>query len=335
MPQPLQIAIVAIPDAVISTMTGIFDVLNSFGMLAGTDDVLPDRTPFDVRIVAETAAPVPLASGLPVAPHAGIADVPRADIVIVPSVVMGPAGWVKGRYGDLVDWIGAQHARGAVLYSACSGVFLLAETGLFAGRETTVHFEYRDAFVEAFPDVPTHPEKVLVVSGEREDLVSSGASNTWHDLVLYLISRHVSPPAAQTVAKFFALQWHQDGLAPYMRFTPPTDHGDAVIADAQSWLTVHYAAASPVEEMVRRSGLAERTFKRRFAAALGMSPIAYVQRLRVEEARKRLERTEESVEKVSWAVGYEDPSAFRRLFRRTTGISPAGYRRKFKPPAWD
>jgi len=93
--------------------------------------------------------------------------------------------------------------------------------------------------------------------------------------------------------------------------------------------------AAPVDEMLRRSGLTVRTFKRRFSRALGMSPIAYVQRLRVEEAKKRLERTSDSVEAISWAVGYEDPSAFRRLFARIAGITPAKYRRKFQVPNYE
>ena len=141
------------------------------------------------------------------------------------------------------------HADGALLCSACSGVFLLAETGLFDGRESTVHWGYAEAFAKVFPRVPLSPERVLVVSGEREEFITSGASMTWHDLVLYLIARHVGATAAQTVARYFALQWHHDGLAPYIVFQGRRDHGDAAIADAQVWLANHFSVASPVEEM--------------------------------------------------------------------------------------
>jgi len=329
---PLHVSIIAIPDAVISTMSGLYDVLNAFRIMRGLDDAIPAEPPFTVEIVAADRAPVQLASGLPVQPQRSIAELPRSDIVIVPSVVFGAAGWTKGRYPELVAWLAEQHRQGALLCSACSGVFLLAETGLFDGAETTIHWEYQEAFHKVFPAVPLKPEQVLVVAGTREELVSSGASNTWHDLVLYLIARFVGPPTAQAVAKFFALQWHRDSLAPYMRFTARRDHGDAAIAESQDWIAGHYPAAAPVEEMMKRSGLGARTFKRRFAKALGMSPIAYVQRLRIEEAKKRLERTADSVEAIGWAVGYEDPSAFRRLFTRIAGIAPAKYRRKFQVP---
>ena len=226
------------------------------------------------------------------------------------------------------------HDRGALLCSACSGVFLLAETGLFDGRESTVHWGYAPEFKKTYPNVPLLPERVLVVAGEREQLITSGASMTWHDLVLYLIARHVGATAAQAVARFFALQWHHDGLAPYIVFQGSTEHGDGVIADAQGWLASHFAVASPVEEMIRRAGVAERTFKRRFKAATGFAPIDYVQRLRVEDAKRRLERTDAPIDEISWRVGYEDPAFFRRLFRRTTGLSPGAYRRRFRIPSY-
>ena len=224
------------------------------------------------------------------------------------------------------------HARGAVLCSACSGIFLLAETGLFDGKDATVHFGYARHFAAAHPAVPIHPERVLVISGLREELVSSGASTTWHDMVLYLIARYAGATDAQEVARMFALQWHQDGLAPYITFEGTSDHGDAEIQGAQRWLSTHFSVANPVEEMIKRSKLAERTFKRRFTAATGLAPIAYVQRLRIEDAKRRLERTDAPVDEISWRVGYEDAAFFRRLFKRTTGLAPGAYRKRFRIP---
>jgi transcriptional regulator GlxA family with amidase domain len=153
-------------------------------------------------------------------------------------------------------------------------------------------------------------------------------------LVLYLIARHVGATAAQTVARFFALQWHHDGLAPYIVFQGRKDHGDTVVTDAQGWLSTHFSVVSPVDQLVRRSGLAERTFKRRFTEATGFAPIEYVQRLRIEDAKRRLERTDASADEISWQVGYEDAAFFRRLFKRFTGLTPGAYRRRFQVPAF-
>jgi transcriptional regulator GlxA family with amidase domain len=247
-------------------------------------------------------------------------------------VILKPRGWQRDRYPRLVEWVNRMYERGAVLCSACSGVFLLAETGRFDGKDATVHFGYARAFAATYPAVPIHPERVLVIAGSRDELVSSGASTTWHDMVLYLIARFAGATAAQEVARLFALQWHQDGLTPYMVFEGKSDHGDGEIQAAQKWLGNHFSIANPVDEMIKRSKLAERTFKRRFTNATGLAPIAYVQRLRIEDAKRRLERTEAPVDEISWRVGYEDAAFFRRLFKRTTGLAPGAYRKRFRIP---
>lgn len=325
------VSLVALPEAVASTLFGIFDVMNGFG-LAASSQAAAGRAPFQVEIVGEAKGPLELASGVPVAVQRAIDTIDTTDLVIVPSMLLPRRGWQKGRYPHLVEWLHAMYQQGAVLCSACSGIFLLAETALFDGKPATVNFHYAQAFTALYPAIPVHPERVLVISGTRDELVSSGASTTWHDLVLYLIARYAGAAVAQQVARMFALQWHQDGLTPYMIFEGKSDHGDAEIQSAQQWLSKHFAVANPVEEMIKRSKLAERTFKRRFAGATGLTPIAYVQRLRIEDAKRRLERTDASVDEISWRVGYEDPAFFRRLFKRTTGLAPGAYRKRFRIP---
>lgn len=326
----LHVSLLALPEASVSTIAGIFDVMHGPTLLGlGGPGGQP---PFRVEVVGEESGSMTLASGLPFEVRRSIGEIDATDIVIVPSVVLRPGGWEKGRYPRLLQWLQRMHDGGAMLCSACSGIFLLAETGLFDGKDATVHFWYARAFQSLYPEVVIHPDRVLVISGLREELVCSGASTTWHDLVLYLTARHAGATVAQEVARMFALQWHQDGLAPYIVFEGKTDHGDGEIASAQQWLTRHFSVAHPVEEMIKRSRLAERTFKRRFASATGLPPLEYVQRLRIEDAKRRLERTDAPVDEISWRVGYEDPAFFRRLFRRTTGMAPGAYRKRFRIP---
>ena len=327
---PRHVSLVALPDAVVSTLAGIFDVMNGVSLMGLATPGRPP--PFRIEIVGESRGPLPLASGVPVDVQRQVETVDSSDIVVVPSVLLGPAGWAKGRYPRLVDWLRCMHERGALLCSACSGIFLLAETGLFDDRDATVHFGYARAFAALYPAVRIHPERALVISGAREELVSSGASTSWHDLVLYLIARHAGAATAQEIARLFALQWHQDGLRPYVVFEGRSDHGDGRILSAQQWLSRHYSVAHPIEAVLRRSGLAERTFKRRFVLATGLTPITYVQRLRIEDAKRRLERTDAAIDEISWRVGYADPAFFRRLFKRTTGVAPGAYRRRFRIP---
>jgi transcriptional regulator GlxA family with amidase domain len=285
---------------------------------------------FHVEIVGEAKGPLALASGVTVDVQRAIETIDASDILIVPSVYFGPDGWKRGLYPKTIEWIGRMHAAGAILCSACQGIFLLAETGLFDGHDSTVHYMSAEHFAALYPAIPIHPERPLMISGPREELLSSGASVAWHDLVLHLVARYAGSAAAQDVARAFALQWHHEGFSPYVVFSGKSDHGDAEIGSAQKWLTRNFSVANPVEEMMKRSKLAERTFKRRFANATGLAPIAYVQRLRIEDAKERLERSEAPVDEISWRVGYEDPAFFRRLFKRTTGLAPAAYRKRFR-----
>ena len=330
--KPRHVSLVAIPDAVASTLFGIFDVMNALALRHMPGALGHARAPFHAQIVGEAVGPLELASGVPIQVQRSIDTIGESDIVIVPSILLQADGWTKGRYPRLVEWLRLMYERGAVICSACSGIFLLGETGLYDGKDATVHFGYVRQFSAAYPAVAIHPERVLVISGLREELVSSGASTTWHDLVLYLIARYAGSTTAQEVARLFALQWHQDGLTPYIIFEGKSDHGDAEIQTAQQWLSRNFSIANPVEEMIKRSRLAERTFKRRFVSATGLTPITYIQRLRIEDAKRRLERTDASVDQISWQVGYEDPAFFRRLFKRTTGLAPGAYRKRFRIP---
>ena len=330
---PRHVSIIALPDATVSTLYGLYDAMNASGLLDMSGGASAQR-PFRVEIVSDRVGALRVASGVPVDVTRSIEDIEATDVVIVPSIVLPPAGWQRGRYPALVEWVGAMHARGAVVCSACSGIFLLGETGLFDGKDATVHFGYAREFASLYPRIAIHPDRNLVISGRREELVSSGASTSWHDLVLYLIARFAGATIAQDVARTFAMQWHQDGLTPYIVFEGRTDHGDAEIQQAQAWLRDQFSVANPVEQVIKRSKLAERTFKRRFVSATGLTPIAYVQRLRVEDAKRRLERTDASVDEISWRVGYEDAAFFRRLFKRTTGVTPGAYRKRFSIPGW-
>ena len=207
----MRVAIVALPEALPSTMTGLYDVLSSAGSLPTLEaPIVPD--PFTVGIVGERRGPLRLASGLPFDVPRSLAEIDAVDLVMIPSLISDGGRWERGRHPELVGWLGRMHEGGALLCSACSGVFPIAETGLLDDREATIHWGYADGFRRRFPRVVLQPERVLVTSGPRQELVTSGASTSWHDLALYLIARVAGPTAAQAAARFFAIQWHRDGL---------------------------------------------------------------------------------------------------------------------------
>ncbi|MCB9768185.1 MAG: helix-turn-helix domain-containing protein [Candidatus Omnitrophica bacterium] len=329
----IHVSLLTLPDSMASPVSGLFDVFQSVGLKDLLGEDAPSDPPFEIEIVAQNRSVVGTASGLPITPHRAIEEVDRTDIVIVPAMMVSDMEWVTGRYPEAVEWLLSMHKKGATLCSACSGVLLLAETGLLDGRDATIHWAFAPTFQRNFSRIRLRLEEVLIVAGKREEFVMAGAGASWHDLALYLVARHAGSATAQAVARFLLLQWHKDGQAPYVPFSPPIDHGDAVVGDLQEWLKAHYMVASPVEEMVHRSGLPERSFKRRFTKATGFSPIAYVQHTRIEVAKRRLERTDDSVDEIGWSVGYEDASYFRRLFKKFTHLKPSEYRKKFRVPS--
>lgn len=325
----LKVTLLATPDAQVSPLSGLYETLNAFTLLTTFEPDLPSR-PFDVEIVAPSGSTARGASGLPLGAHRTYDEVENADIVIVPLMMVDGGDWITGRYPGVIDWLRRLHGEGAMLCSACTGILLLAETGLLGGLDATIHWAFAPVFRRHFPDIRLRTEEVLVVAGDRDEFVMTGGVMSWHDLALHLIARHVGPTAAQAMARMLMLEWHGDGQAPYMSFSPRLDHDDAVVARLQQWLVKHYMVPNPVEEMIGRAGVSRRSLERRFRTAVDCSPIQYVQDLRVAEARRRLERSNKPVEEIAAAVGYENTAFFRAVFKRITRLTPAAYRRKFQ-----
>lgn len=325
---PLHVSLVAVPGTLAMPIAGLYEVLTAFPVVAAFHDEVPASPPFAVEIVGTRRTTVEAGSGLPITIQRAVRDVARSDIVIVPTMAVEDR-WHHGRHPDLVDWLRRRHAQGSLLCSACTGLGLLAETGLLDGRPATTHWAFAPAFRRAFPKVDLRLDEVLVTAGDGDTFVMSGGAASWQDLVLYLIGRFVSPVAAGAVAKFELLERHAEGQAPYLPFLPNAEHGDAMVRAQQDWLERNFPVARPVAEMTRRSGLSPRAFERRFKRATGLGPIAYVHQVRIAEAKRRLEQGDLSVEQISWEVGYEDAAAFRRLFKRIARVSPGVYRRKF------
>ena len=160
-------------------------------------------------------------------------------------------------------------------------------------------------------------------------MVTAGGTTSWHDLALHIIARHASPGEAMRIAKVYLLKWHDEGQLPYAPLVRTQPHSDATVRACETWLARHFREPGAVARVVSHSRVPERTLKRRFKAATGHALIDYLQNLRIEEAKRLLEAGERPAEEVSAEVGYEDASFFRRLFRRSTGLSPGQYRRMF------
>lgn len=223
-------------------------------------------------------------------------------------------------------WLLDRHAHGAVLASNCAGAFALAATGLLARRPATTHWFFAEAFRTRFPDVRLEIDRMVIDDG---DIVTAGGLMAWTDLGLRIVERLLGPSVMMETARFLLIDPSGREQKNYASFAPKLTHGDEAVLKVQHWLQTRGPGAIAVAEMAGEAGMEERTFQRRFKAATGMTPVEYVQHLRVGKARELLEFTKRTVEQIAWSVGYEDAAAFRKLFHRTTGLSPHEYRQRF------
>ena len=330
-PTRISVCLVAVPETAVGVLHGFFEVLSFVGsgweMLTGWP---PGPRRFLPRIVAASRDPLPNVVGLPIAPNLSFAEARRADIVIVADLAVDRDEDTRGRWPEVVSWLRQQHAQGALVCSVCTGSLLLAEAGLLDGVEATCHWAATDQIRKRYPAVQLKPERVLVSSGTEHRIVTSGGSASWTDLALYLVARFCGEDEARRTAKLFLFGDRSSGQAPFAARVRPAQHEDAAVAAAQVWIAENYAAANPVAGMTAASGLSARTFKRRFQAATGYSPMEYAQSLRIEEAKQMLEATDDPIDHIAAEAGYVEPASFRRLFKRSTGISPLQYRQRFR-----
>lgn len=246
------------------------------------------------------------------------------QVLIVPGRLSGPV--TPEEAAPYARWLLNRHAQGATLVSNCGGAFLLASTGLLAGRRVTTHWAFVDAFRARFPDVTVDPDKMVIEDG---DIITAGGLMAWTDLGMRLVDRLLGPTVMMETGKFLLIDPAGREQRHYSSFAPTLTHGDEAILKVQHWLQAKGARDVGVREMAAEAHMEERTFLRRFRAATGLKPTEYTQKLRVGKARELLEFTNRPVDQIAWSVGYEDPGAFRKVFNKVTGLPPGDYRRRF------
>jgi transcriptional regulator GlxA family with amidase domain len=244
--------------------------------------------------------------------------------VILPACQIAPPQPQLAK--ECVAWVREQHAGGAIIAAVCGGVFLLAESGLLAGRRATTHWMFAEELQRRFPDITVNPDLLVI---DDHDLVTAGGVLAWVDMGLKLVERFLGTTVMSSTAHFMLMDPRGREQRYYGNFAPRLQHGDRVILSLQHWLQANPSVACSVSSLADRAGLGARTFLRRFTAATGVTPSEYQQRLRVARSRERLEFTRETIEQIAAALGYEDAGGFRRAFKRVLGLSPAEYRRRF------
>ncbi|MEP4036370.1 helix-turn-helix domain-containing protein [Pseudophaeobacter sp.] len=287
------------PGAQKSALWGVKDLLD----FANDQGERVGRPIFETSICAEPAG------------HPDVVVLPPALMLDPPKL---PTGWRQ----HLIS----QHNSGTVLASVCSGAFLLAGTGLLDGRRVTTHWRHAAVFQKSYPKAIIDTNRLLVDLG---DIVTAGGVMSWTDLTLHMIKRFGGRKLMLEVARMFVLDPPEREQSYYATFLPNTKHTDQKILTVQLLMQETPGAAHSVSSLAEMALMSERSFLRRFKQATGRTPVTYLQHLRVEATRSRLELTRDSFERICWDVGYSDTAAFRRVFKRIVGLSPTDYRQRF------
>jgi transcriptional regulator GlxA family with amidase domain len=252
-------------------------------------------------------------------------NVKKSDLVIIPAIEGDIKKGVE-QNTDLIPWIIQQYKKGAEIASLCVGAFLLASTGLLDGKSCSTHWRAGNEFQKMFPSVKLVTDKIIT---DEFGIYTSGGAFSSANLILYIIEKYAGREAAIHCAKTFQVDMDRYSQSPFIIFDGQKDHKDEPIKKAQEFIEKNIQEKISVDQLASMLAIGRRNLERRFKKATSNSLVEYMQRVKVEAAKMRFERSTDNVNEVMYDVGYNDPKAFRTTFKRFTGLSPVGYRNKY------
>lgn len=265
--------------------------------------------------------------GFPVRCDRTVRDSPIADLVLVPAFDGDVLAQMQENR-SAIDWVRKAYDLGAHVASICTGAFLLAEAGLLNGRASTTHWNSQDLFRCRYPQVKLLPERIIVDEGR---VCTSGGATSFLNLLMYIVEKYCGPETARLASKMLLIDLHKGSQNPYAMLSAQKEHGDLEVLRAQAIIEECFREPLRVTALAREVAVSPRHFVRRFKSATGNTPSGYIQRVKVEAAKRALENGRKPISDVAVEVGYEDVASFRNIFSRVTGISPTEYRRRYYP----
>jgi len=260
-----------------------------------------------------------------VSPEVSIQELNHTNLIIIPAV-NGNRNEVIEANKEFLPWIRKQDHSGAEVASLCVGAFLLAASGLVKGKKCSTHWSAVDEFKELFPDVDLVSEKIIT---DENGVYSSGGANSFWNLLLYLLEKYTNREMAVLFSKYYEIEIDRYSQSPFIMFTGQSNHNDESVKKAQEFIEKNLGDKISVEDLASKFAIGRRNFERRFKKATNNTPIEYIQRVKIEAAKKSLEASRKNVTEVMYDVGYSDTKAFRTVFKKITGMSPTDYRNKY------
>ena len=311
----------SIVDTIIATHN-LFRMANAH--YKRTNGQLEDK--YKIDLVGLTMEPVVYQGLFTVIPTATIKDITQTDLIII-SPISGDLEKETENNSDFVQWIKTQRVENdAQLASLCKGAFLLAETGLLNGKSCATHWTAHNIFKQKYPEVILVPEKIFV---EDNGIFTSGGAYSILNFTLYLIERFYGRETAIWCSKVSEVEMDRFEQSHFMIFNGQKEHSDEAIREAQVYIERYYTEKLNITEIAKRVHLNSRSFLRRFKKATANTPLEYIQRVKIEAAKQRLEATTNSVLEIMYGIGYNDAKAFRNTFKKYSGLSPKEYRSKY------
>lgn len=324
----IKIVVVAFDGALASAITGVVDLFSMAGASWNRIQKQDIQRLFQVQIASPMGLPVHCINGITIFSETSYADIEYADAIVVPTIGARIQD-VLSQNPELIHLLKIADQNRWMIAGNCTGNFFLAEAGILNHRVATTHWGFKDLFEQRYPNILLNVDQLIT---RDEHIYCAGGGLAWFDVGLHLIERFYGFEIAIQTAKSFVIDYRRDSQLSYslMRIAKP--HQDELVQKVQKWLELHFHEQFSIEDLAQQFNVTLRTLIRHFNSALNLPPNRYLQAIRIEAAQKRLEETEHSIDVIMQAVGYQDPSSFRRLFRKKTGLTPLEYRRRFSRP---
>jgi len=309
----------------LSSVTGTFEILtraNDYWQKMG------NRLMMNIRI-AGFVTELKLDAGFFSIHPVHIDEIERTDLLIIPSLSHDYDNIIKDNTA-LINWIREQYKSGAVIASICTGAFLVAATGLLEGKSCSTHWNAAEGFKRLFPNIHLQTDKLIAA---EKGIYTNGGAYSFLNLVLFLVEKYFDRQTAIVCSKIFQIDMDRTSQSAFHIFQTQKNHGDELICEAQTYIEENLSEKISFEELASKLATSRRNFDRRFIKATGNTPVEYLQRVKVEVAKKTLEKGRKSIFEVMNEVGYSDDKAFREVFKKITGLSPLDYRAKYNKEA--
>ncbi len=321
----VKVAIIVLPGCIPTSVTLPLDILTTANCIQDARSTAGSDRRFDITLVGERAGPVATVNRLQFQVDRGFGAKARYDLVIVPAFG-GDMRDVLQANAEALRFLKRQKKAGALLASSCTGSFLLAAAGVLDGRRATTHWRYFEQFRTLFPKIALDTEHMVVA---QKGVYSAAGSTAAGDLALTIARKFMGVDTARRAARMLLLDLNRPREA-YVEFQTAINHADDSIREAQHYMQKQIRSQINVADAADHVGLSRRHFTRRFLRATGHHPLRYIQKLKIEHARDRLERSAATVDAIAYEIGYENLASFRKVFKGLLGLSPSEYRRRFQ-----